>query len=66
MDFTISMDPKIGGFPVKALRKKIYIAAGYNTVYFGSGRKEFDPNKPMPGFETCTGDAWSNASYGIW
>lgn len=37
---------------MKSLRKKIYIAAGYNTIYFGSGRKEFDPNKPMPGFET--------------
>lgn len=35
-----------------ALRKKLYVAAGYNTTYFGSGRKEFDPSKPMPGFET--------------
>jgi acetyl-CoA C-acetyltransferase len=32
-------------------RKKIYAAAGYNTVYFGSGRKEFDPSKPMRSFE---------------
>lgn len=37
---------------MKKLRKKIYAAAGYNTVFFGSGRKEFDPSKPMPGFET--------------
>jgi len=33
------------------LRKKIYVAAGYNTTYFGSGRKEFDPSKPMRPFE---------------
>lgn len=36
---------------MKALRKKIYIAAGYNTTYMGSGRKEFNPKKPMRGFE---------------
>lgn len=33
------------------MRKKLYAAAGYNTLYFGSGRKEFDPNKPMRPFE---------------
>lgn len=36
---------------MRHLRKKIYIAAGYNTIYFGSGREEFDPNKPMRSFE---------------
>lgn len=36
---------------MKKFRKKIYAAAGYNTVYYGSGRKEFDPQK-MPTFET--------------
>lgn len=36
---------------MKKLRKKIYIAAGYNTVYFGSGRPDFDPSKPMRNFE---------------
>ncbi|MCP4520160.1 MAG: 3-ketoacyl-CoA thiolase [Cytophagales bacterium] len=36
---------------MKKLRKKIYAAAGYNTTYFGSGRKEFHPKKPMPSFE---------------
>jgi acetyl-CoA C-acetyltransferase len=36
---------------MRALRKKVYIAAGYNTVYMGSGRPEFNPNKPMRGFE---------------
>lgn len=34
----------------KNLRKKVYAAAGYNTVYFGSGRKEFDPSKPQRPF----------------
>lgn len=33
------------------LRKKIYAAAGYNTIFYGSGRKEFDPGKPMRTFD---------------
>src|SRR5262245_45683520 len=33
------------------LRKKIYAAAGYNTVFFGPGRKEFDTSKPMRAYE---------------
>ena len=33
-------------------RKKIYFGAGFNTVCFGSGRKEFNPKQPMPGFES--------------
>lgn len=37
---------------MKKLRKKVYIGAGYTTTFFGSGRKEFDPSKPMPSFET--------------
>lgn len=37
---------------MKKLRKKVFIAAGYNTIYFGPGRKEFDPSKSMPSFET--------------
>lgn len=36
---------------MKTLRKKIYAVAGYNTTYFGSGRKEFNPKKRMPTFE---------------
>lgn len=36
---------------MRMLRKKVYVAAGYNTTYFGSGRKEFDPTKPMRSFE---------------
>lgn len=37
---------------MKGLRKKVYVAGGYNTIYFGSGRKEFSPSKPMRGFES--------------
>lgn len=33
-------------------RKKVFAAAGYNTTYFGTGRKEFDPSKPMRSFES--------------
>ncbi|MBT4290434.1 MAG: 3-ketoacyl-CoA thiolase [Deltaproteobacteria bacterium] len=36
---------------MKALRKKVYVAAGYNTMFFGPGRKEFHPKKPMRAFE---------------
>ncbi|MDB5106559.1 MAG: hypothetical protein JWP91_4248 [Fibrobacteres bacterium] len=38
-------------------RKKVYFGAGYNTVYFGSGRKEFHPKHPMPTFETYLREA---------
>lgn len=38
-------------------RKKIYVAAGYNTLFFGPGRPEFDPTKPMPGFESYLKEA---------
>jgi acetyl-CoA C-acetyltransferase/acetyl-CoA acyltransferase len=31
--------------------KKIYATAGYNTIYLGTGRKEFHPKKPRPDFE---------------
>jgi len=30
------------------MRKKVYVAAGYTTTFFGPGRPEFDPKKPMP------------------
>jgi acetyl-CoA C-acetyltransferase len=33
-------------------RKRIYVAGGYNTTYFGPGRREFDPSKPMKSFES--------------
>jgi len=32
-------------------RRKVYLAAGYNTVSFGTGRKEFNPKKARPGLE---------------
>ena len=44
---------------MKPLRKKVYAAAGYSTVFFGSGRKEFNPSKPMPGFESYLQDTAS-------
>lgn len=39
------------------LRKKVYAAAGYNTLFFGPGRREFDPSKPMPTFDHYLRDA---------
>lgn len=33
------------------MRKRVYMAAGYNTVSLGSGRKEFHPKKARPGIE---------------
>jgi acetyl-CoA C-acetyltransferase/acetyl-CoA acyltransferase len=33
------------------MRRKIYMAAGYNTISLGTGRKEFNPKKPRPGIE---------------
>ena len=34
-----------------SFRKKVYAAAGYNTVFLGPGRKEFDPGRPLRPFE---------------
>ncbi|WP_421919503.1 thiolase C-terminal domain-containing protein [Marinifilum sp.] len=36
---------------MKALRKKVYMVAGYNTISMGTGRKEFHPKKPRPDME---------------
>lgn len=36
---------------MKGLRKKVFVAAGYNTIFMGSGRKEFDPSKPLRLFQ---------------
>ena len=33
------------------LSKSVYLTAGYNTVFLGSGRKEFHPKKPRPGID---------------
>lgn len=35
----------------KKLRKKVYAAAGYNTIFMGTGRKEFNPKGPLRPFE---------------
>lgn len=42
---------------MKGLREKVYVSAGYNTVFLGSGRKEFNPKKPMPTFEAYLKEA---------
>ncbi|MBE0661332.1 MAG: 3-ketoacyl-CoA thiolase [Bacteroidales bacterium] len=36
---------------MKKLRKRVFLTAGYNTVSMGTGRKEFNPKKKMPGLE---------------
>jgi acetyl-CoA C-acetyltransferase len=33
------------------LSKPVYLTAGYNTLFLGSGRKEFHPKKPRPGLD---------------
>jgi acetyl-CoA acetyltransferase len=33
------------------IRRKVYMAAGYNTISLGTGRKEFNPRKARPGLE---------------
>lgn len=40
-----------------AFRKKVYAAAGYTTTFFGPGRKEFNPHKSMPTFDTYLKEA---------
>lgn len=34
-----------------SLNKAVFVAAGYNTTFFGPGRPEFNPKGPMPPFE---------------
>jgi len=36
---------------MKKIRRQVYMAAGYNTVSLGTGRKEFNPKKARPGLE---------------
>ncbi|HSA96124.1 MAG TPA: beta-ketoacyl synthase N-terminal-like domain-containing protein [Acidobacteriota bacterium] len=36
---------------MKKNRRKVFMAAGYQTVSLGTGRKEFHPKKPRPGLE---------------
>ncbi|MFH1000738.1 MAG: 3-ketoacyl-CoA thiolase [Bacteroidota bacterium] len=42
---------------MKNLRRKIYMTAGYNTVSFGTGRKDFNPKKARPGLEHYISEA---------
>jgi acetyl-CoA C-acetyltransferase len=42
---------------MKKMHKKIYMAAGYNTISLGTGRKEFNPKKPRPGLEHYISEA---------
>ena len=42
---------------MKKLRKPVYACAGYNTISFGSGRREFHPKKPRPGLEEYISEA---------
>lgn len=37
---------------MKEFRKKVYVAAGYNTIFFGKGRPDFDPEKPLREFDS--------------
>ncbi len=46
---------------MKKLRKTVFVIAGYNTVSFGSGRKEFHPKKPRPGLEHYVKEAGKGA-----
>lgn len=36
---------------MKHKRRRIFMAAGYETVSFGTGRKEFHPRKSRSGLE---------------
>jgi len=36
---------------MKKIRRQVYMAAGYNTISLGTGRKEFNPKKARPGLE---------------
>ena len=38
-------------------RRKVYMAAGYQTVSLGTGRREFNPKKPRPGLEDYVREA---------
>jgi acetyl-CoA C-acetyltransferase len=37
---------------MSGFRKKVFAAAGATSLFYGPGRKEFDPSKPMPTYET--------------
>lgn len=41
------------------LRRRVFMASGYNTISMGVGRKEFNPKKPRPGLEDYLKEAGS-------
>lgn len=47
---------------MEGLRKKVYAAAGYNTIFMGSGRKEFDPSQPLRPFQDYLKEAAEGTS----
>jgi acetyl-CoA C-acetyltransferase/acetyl-CoA acyltransferase len=46
---------------MKALRRRVFVTAGSNTISLGSGRKEFNPKKPRPGLEHYIREAGQGA-----
>jgi len=42
---------------MKKMQRKVYMAAGYNTISMGTGRKEFNPKKERPGLEHYISEA---------
>jgi acetyl-CoA C-acetyltransferase len=47
------------------LAKSVFLTAGYNTVFLGSGRREFHPKKPRPGIDHYIIEAGKGAIAGI-
>ncbi len=39
------------------MRRRVFMAAGYNTISLGTGRSEFIPRKPRPGLEHYINEA---------
>lgn len=39
------------------MRRRVFMAAGYNTISLGTGRSEFNPRKPRPGLEHYINEA---------
>lgn len=50
---------------MRALRKPIFVTAGYSTISLGTGRKEFHPKKPRPGIEHYMIEAGKGALAGV-
>lgn len=50
---------------MRKLRKPVYAAAGATSLFYGPGRNEFDPSKPMPSFETYLQATTKNTLQGI-